>query len=134
MTNFEWLKTLNLDEFTEWVGAVASGDVYDNVGDLKNFTSWCIEEKCHSGNCDACIKKWLKTERVIPMPTLENGMFVTVYIPSYGNKLGVVVEDKIIYKEDRFDTISMAKNNIIKVYKASCFDYCDDEHTIWRKL
>lgn len=134
MTNFEWVKSLNVDEFTEWVVDVASGDVYDNVGDLKNFTTWCQEEKCHGGNCDSCIKKWLKAEHITPMPTLVNGMFVSVQVPTYETQTGVVVDDNIIYQNGTFDSIDEVKDKIIKVYNAKSFGGCLESNVIWRKL
>lgn len=134
MTNFEWLKSLNVDDFTEWVVAVASGDVYDNVGDLKNFTSWCQEEKCRGGDCDSCIKKWLKTEHVIPMPTLENGTFVGIKVLTYGTQTGVVIGDNIIYQTGAFDSIDKVKDKIVKVYNTKCFDGCLESNIVWSKL
>ena len=78
------------------------------------------------------------------MPKLEQGMMVEVHPEMAGveDKIGIVSGDKVVYSKggwnylDDFDNYGRFKKysgGIVVVYKANCFNCCDENHCIWER-
>lgn len=68
-----------------------------------------------------------------PMPELENGMFIK--IDWYGNCLGIVLNNSIIYNNGKYSELKYVLPYIVAVYGKAvrCFNQCVDYNIIWRK-
>lgn len=122
MTNREWLEKLSDEEFARVVAHDADYCFPNEV-----------DGNCTYSECTKCALKWLTQEHPNPMPELKTGMFVNVKhtLGYYG--IGVVTQDIVVYENGGFDWISQITNDVIAIYKANCFDGCNDNSCIWKK-
>lgn len=131
MTNREWLnnkiQTMSDDEFIDCFGSVPP---------------WCTntDNSVCDGYCKSCIQEWIVKEHIEPLPEIKNGMFIKVRSPyDYNISLGVIVDNRIVYQRDGFDTWNTGDADdvqpdwIVAVYDAHSFSGCKAEHCIWEE-
>lgn len=130
MTNREWLNNkvqeMSDEELSKFF---ASGE-----------ETWCNKNCDCYGHCDICLLDWLKQKRVEPLPEIKNGMFIKVRSPyDYNISLGVIVDNRIVYQRDGFDTWNTGDADdvqpdwIVAVYDTYSFSGCKAEHCIWEE-
>lgn len=85
-------------------------------------------------SCVDCMTKWLNKKHEEPMPELKTGMFVEVRCISVA-ELGVVIGDKIVYKNGYCDELEVVREKIVRVYDemTNCFNSCFSENIIWER-